>query len=337
MTAGATKSPLKGGIVKTVAWLCFLVVASNLAQSIAAAESYPSKPIRFVVAWPAGGPADQRARQIAEKLTKAMGQPVLVENRSGASGAIGASAAAKAPPDGYTLLWGTLYELAIHPAVNPALSYEPLRDLVPITQVAAAYLVLDARPGLGPKSLNELIALARAKPGQLTCGSAGNATASHFALEVLKRSAKIDITHVPFKGDAPLLTDLLGGHVDIGFNVTSSALPHTKAGKLIPLAVSSAKRLSPFPEVPTMTELGFPEMEITLWSGVLAPARTPPEIIKRLNTELVKIIGSAELREQWVNGGAQATPSTPEDFAALIQSEQARWARLIKQTGVKME
>ena len=289
------------------------------------------------MAWPAGGPADQRARQIAAKLSKAMGQPVVVENRAGASGTIGAGAAAKATPDGYTLLYGTLYELAITPAVNSAPGYEPLRDLAPITQVAFAYLVLDARPGLGVKSMKELIALAGAKPGHLSGGSPGNATAPHLALEVLKRDAKIDITHVPFKGEAPLIVDLLGGHVDIAFNVTTSALPHVKAGTLVPLAISSAKRLAAFPDVPTMNELGFPEMEITLWGGMLAPAGTPLEILKRLNTELVKIIGSPEVREEWANGGAQAAPSTPEEFTALIQSEQARWARLIKQTGVKME
>jgi len=306
-------------------------------QGSAVADNYPSKPIKIVVPYPAGGPADQRSRQIAAKLTKAVGQAVVVENRPGASGAIGASAVAKAPPDGYTLLWGTVYDLAINPAVNLALGYDPLRDFAPITQANSSYLVLNAWPGLGVKSMKELIALAKAKPGQLNCGSSGNATAPHFALEVLNRSANIDITHVPFKGDAPLLTDLLGGHVDIGFNVTTTALPHVKAGKLVPLAVSSPKRLAPFSEVPTVAELGFPEMEITLWAGVLAPAGTPAQIIKRLNTELVKIIDSPEIREQWISGGAEAVPTTPEEFAAFIQSEHARWSRLIKQTGVKME
>jgi tripartite-type tricarboxylate transporter receptor subunit TctC len=321
--------------MKKTGWLCLLLFLA--VQGSAVADNYPSKPIKIVVPWPAGGPADQRSRQIAAKLTKAVGQAVVVENRPGASGAIGASAVAKAPPDGYTLLWGTVYDLAINPAVNLALGYDPLRDFAPITQASSSYLVLNAWPELGVRSMKELIALAKAKPGQLNCGSSGNATAPHFALEVLNRSANIDITHVPFKGDAPLLTDLLGGHVDIGFNVTTTALPHVKAGKLVPLAVSSPKRLAPFSEVPTVAELGFPEMEITLWAGVLAPAGTPAQIIKRLNTELVKIINSPEIREQWISGGAEAVPTTPEEFAAFIQSEQARWSRLIKQTGVKME
>jgi len=321
--------------MKKTGWLCLLVFLA--VQGSAVADNYPSKPIKIVVPWPAGGPADQRSRQIAAKLTKAVDQPVVIENRPGASGAIGASAVAKAPPDGYTLLWGTVYDLAINPAVNLALGYDPLRDFAPITQASSSYLVLNAWPELGVRSMKELIALAKAKPGQLNCGSSGNATAPHFALEVLNRSANIDITHVPFKGDAPLLTDLLGGHVDIGFNVTTTALPHVKAGKLVPLAVSSPKRLAPFSEVPTVAELGFPVMEITLWAGVLAPAGTPAQIIKRLNTELVKIINSPEIREQWISGGAEAVPTTPEEFAAFIQSEQARWSRLIKQTGVKME
>ena len=321
--------------MKKTGWLCLLVFLA--VQGSAVADNYPSKPIKIVVPWPAGGPADQRSRQIAAKLTKAVDQPVVIENRPGASGAIGASAVAKAPPDGYTLLWGTVYDLAINPAVNLALGYDPLRDFAPITQASSSYLVLNAWPELGVRSMKELIALAKAKPGQLNCGSSGNATAPHFALEVLNRSANIDITHVPFKGDAPLLTDLLGGHVDIGFNVTTTALPHVKAGKLVPLAVSSPKRLAPFSEVPTVAELGFPEMEITLWAGVFAPAGTPAQIIKRLNTELVKIINSPEIREQWISGGAEAVPTTPEEFAAFIQSEQARWSRLIKQTGVKME
>ena len=321
--------------MKKTGWLCLLVFLA--VQGSAVADNYPSKPIKIVVPWPAGGPVDQRSRQIAAKLTKAVGQPVVVENRPGASGAIGANAVAKAPPDGYTLLWGSVYDLAINPAVNLALGYDPLRDFAPITQANSAYLVLNARPGLGVRSMKELIALAKAKPGQLNCGSSGNATAPHFALEVLNRSANIDVTHIPFKGDAPLLTDLLGGHVDIGFNVTTTALPHVKAGNLVPLAVSSPKRLAPFSEVPTVAELGFPEMEITLWGGLLAPAGTPAQIIKRLNKELVNIINSREIREQWASGGAEAVPTTPEEFAAFIQSEHARWSRMIKQSGVKME
>ena len=323
--------------MRKIAWLCLLPLLAILAQGSVAADSYPSKPIKIIVPWPAGGPADQRSRQVAEKLAQAVGQPVIVENRPGASGAIGAGAVAKAPPDGYTLLWGAVYDLAINPAVNLALGYDPAHDFAPITQAVFSYLVLIARPGLGVKTMKELIALAKASPGQLNCGSAGNGTAPHFALEVLKRSASIEITHIPYKGSAPLLTDLLGGHVDLGFEVTTTALPHIKAGKLLALAVSSPKRLAPFSEVPTMAEAGFPELEMTLWGGLLAPAGAPGQVIKRLNAELTKIINSQEIREQWASGGAQAVANTPDDFTAFIRSEQARWARLIKQSGVKLE
>jgi tripartite-type tricarboxylate transporter receptor subunit TctC len=316
-------------------WLSFLVFVATAFPAVA--EPFPSRPIKIIVAWPAGGPADQRARQIAEKLTTAVGQPVIIENRPGASGTIGAMAVAKALPDGYTLLFGTVYDMAMAPALNLAPGYDPLRDFAPITQVAFAYLVLNTRLGLGVKSLKELIALAKAKPGQLSGGSSGNATAPHFALEVLKRSASIDITHVAFKGDAPLINDLLGGHVDIGFNVATTALPHVKAGTLVPLAVSSPKRLASFPIVPTVTELGFPELEITLWAGLLAPTGTPAEIIKYLNSAMVKIINTPEIREQWASGGALATSSTPEEFAAFIRLERDRWTKRISQTGVKME
>lgn len=316
----------------------FLLVSfAILLGTSAIADNYPSRPIKFVVPWPAGGTADQRVRQIAEKLAKAVGQPVIVDNRPGASGAIGASTVAKAAPDGYTLLWGSIYDLAINPAIDSALGYDPTRDFAPITQAATSYLVLDARPGLGVKSMRDLISLAKAKPGELTCGTAGVATAAHFALERLNQNANIDITHVPYKGESPLLIDLLGGHVNIAFTVTTASLPYINAGKVIPLAISSPKRLPPLAQVPTMAELGFPKLEMTLWGGVLAPAGTPEQILMLLHSELGKILRSTEIREQWASGGAQAVATTPEEFAALIKSEIARWASLIKQTGVKME
>ncbi len=320
-----------------IAWFCSLPLVAILGQGSIAADNYPSKAIKLVVPWPPGGASDQRSRQIADKLAKAVGQPVVVENRPGASGAIGASAVAKAPADGYTFYYGNLYDLAINPAVNHTLGYDPARDFAPITQAVLSYLVLAARPALGVKSLKDLIALAKTNPGKLTCGSPGNGTAPHFALEILKRSADIEITHIPFKGSGPLLLDLLGGHVDVAFEVTTMAMPHIKAGKLVPLTVTSPKRLAPLSEVPTMTEVGFPELEITLWGGFLAPAGTPAPVIRRLNAELVEAMNSPDIREQWENGGALVVPGTPEEFAAFIQSEQTRWGRLIKQTGVKLE
>jgi tripartite-type tricarboxylate transporter receptor subunit TctC len=320
-----------------IIWLCSLALMAILAQGRVAAADYPAKAIKIVVPWPPGGASDLRSRQVAERLTKALGQPVVVENRPGASGAIGAAAVAKAPPDGYTVYYGNIYDLAINPAVNLALGYDPARDFAPITQAVLSYLVLVARPDLGVKSVQQLIALAKANPGKLTCGSPGNGTAPHFALEILKRGASVEMTHIPFKGSGPLIADLLGGHVDVGFDVTTMALPYIKAGKLIPLAVTSPERLAALSDVSTVAELGLPELEITLWGGFLAPAGTPPQIIKRLNAELVKAMNNPEIRDQWISGGALVVPGTPEQFAAFIHSEQARWARVIKQTGVKLE
>jgi tripartite-type tricarboxylate transporter receptor subunit TctC len=321
----------------TVARLRVLVFVAALFPGGAFTQAYPSKPIQIVVPWPPGSASDQRMRQVAERLTRAVGQPVVVDNKPGASGAIGVSLAAKARPDGYTLLWGTGYDLAINPAINPKLTYNALRDFAPITQAVFSYLVLTARPGLRVRSLDELIALAKASPGQLTCGSSGNATNPHFALEVLKRSAGVDLVHVPYKGEPPLLNDLLGGHLDLAFVISTTVLPHVKAGKLVPLAVTSSKRLAVLPDVATAIEIGYPELQIRNWGGLLAPAGTPAPVIQRLNVELVKIIDSLEIREQWANGGAEAAPSSPEEFAAFIRLEQARWSKLAKQIGMKVE
>lgn len=305
--------------------------------SRANAEVYPSKPIKIVVPAAAGGSADQRARLLAEKVSKAIGQPIIVENRPGASGAIGAAVVAKAVPDGYTLLWGTTYDLAINPAVNRALPYDPLRDFAPITRAVASHLVLSTIPSLGVKSFKALIALAKSKPGKLICGSAGNATAGHFALEVLSRIAHVEITHVAFKGDAPLLTDMIGGHVDMGFTVTTPAMPYIASGKIVPLLVSSHERLSALKDVPTANELGALELEMILWGGVLAPAGTPQPIINRLNSEFTKAINSAEVRTQWTSGGAHAISSTPQEFGAFINEEMNRWATVIRQSSVSLQ
>lgn len=314
-------------------WLLAMVLAPALAW----ADRYPSKPIRIVVAFPAGSAGDVRTRQIADRLTKAMAQPVVVENRPGASGAIGAGVVAKAQPDGYTLLYGTVYDLAITPALNPAAGYDPFRDFAPISQVVVSHAVLSARLGLGVKSIKELIRLAKEKPGQLTCGSGGSATTGHFALEMLKRGAGVDIVHVVYKGDPPALMDLLGGNVDLVFSVTTPALPYIRAGKLVPLVVTSTKRLPAFPDVPTAAEVGLADMEVRNWGGFLAPAGTPSEVIDRLNAELAKIVNSAEIRDNWASGGAEAKTGTPGEFAALIATEHARWAKVVKQAGMRME
>ena len=317
--------------------LCLLVFLNVLAQDPAIADNYPSKPITVIVGFPPGGGMDLRARQIADPLAKALGQSVIVENRPGASGAIAASVVAKAPHDGYTLWFASIAELAIYPAAQAKPIFDALHDFAPITHAFNGYLNLNVRPGLGVKSFKGLVELAKARAGQLTCAIPGNATPQHIALELLKRRAKVDIVQVPYKGDGPIFTDLLGGHVDLAFNGSAVGMPYVKAGKLVPLAVTSTKRLATLPDVPTMTELGLPELETTLWGGMLAPAGTPPEIVRRLNTELVKILHSPELRESWGNVSLDTVGSSPDEFAALIRVEQLRWANRIKETGVKME
>jgi len=236
-------------------------------QSPSIADNYPSKPITVIVGYPPGGGSDARARQIGERLARSIGQAVIIENRPGASGAIAATVAAKAPHDGYTLWFASINELAIYPAAqaNPTFN---THDFAPITHVFNGYLTLNARPGLAVKSFKELVDLTKTRRGQLTFAIPGNATAQHVAFELLKRRANIDIVQVPYKGDGPIFTDMLGGHVDLAFNGSSISLPYIKAGKLVPLAVTSKKRLSTLPEVPTMAEVGLPDVESTLWGGM---------------------------------------------------------------------
>ena len=319
-------------------WVWQFLFVCLVVQGSAIADTYPNKPINLVVGFSPGGAADQRSRQIAKQLTKALGQPVVVLNRPGASGAISASSVAKAAPDGYTLLWGSIQDLAINPAINHGLDYDPVRDFSPIAQVISSFLVLSARPALGVKSLKELVALAQSKSGQLSGGTAGSGTAQHVALAILKKHyANLDITAVPYKGDSPIIPDLLGNHIDISINVTTTALPYIQSAKLVPLVVTSPRRLTPLSQVPTPAELGIPELELTLWGGIVAPAKTPTPIIRRLHTELVKIINSPEIRESWIGGGSLPVTSSPEEFAALIKSEMHRWASLIKELDLKLE
>ena len=317
-------------------FFCFLLL-SLLGSAPAAADDYPSKPIHLVVPYPPGGASDQRSRQIAEKLAKAMGQPVLVENKAGASGTIGAAYVAQAAPDGYTLLYGSVNELVLAPMVIPSAPFDAVRDFAPVNQVVSGSFLLVARQGLGVKSVNELITLARAKNGRLTCGTPGIGTAFHFALEIIKRDAHVDITHVPFKGGAPTMGALLGGHVDIAFSTVVESLPQIKAHKIVPLAVTSARRMPVLPDVPTAAEVGIPKLEMTLWAGVFAAPKTPSHIIKRLHSELVAVINDVQFRSDLINTGAEPIANTPDQFAAFIRAEQVRWGDLVKQSGMRLE
>ena len=301
----------------------------------ASAQSYPNRPIHIVAPFPAGGGYDFLSRLLAPEMTRSFGQPVIVENKSGANGNIGTDAVAKSAPDGYTLLMGGNSPLALNVALY-ALPYDPVKDFAPISRVATQPNLLAAHPSVPVSSLAELIDYARANPGKLTYGSAGNGSPQHLAAELLKRMAGIELVHVPYKGAAPNAQALLAGEISIAFNIILLPLPHVQSGRLTGLALASAKRSPLAPGLPTMTELGYP-IDIDTWYGLVAPAGTPAEIIAKLNTEVVRILSLPELSERTRSQGIELGASTPEEFAAFLRADIARWGKAIRETGIKMD
>jgi tripartite-type tricarboxylate transporter receptor subunit TctC len=305
---------------------CLLTVAVSLAM----AQAYPAKPIRLIVPFPPGGGVDAIGRIVAEKLASGLGVQVVVENRGGAAGVIGMRAAAKAPPDGYTLVMTTTGTVAINPTLYAEPGYDPRRDFTPVGLVASTPIAIMAHPSFGPRSLAEVIRLARTAPSKLNVGTPPPGTSSHLAAELFKRLAEIDIVIVPYKGTGPLTTDLLGGHVAIAFNVLAPAMTNLKSGSLRAIAIAAPTRSSVLAEVPTAAESGLPGFEALLHYGLLAPAGTPKPIIARLNAELRALIDTPEVRERIAADGGEPTPSTPEEFAANIEREEAKWSALIR-------
>lgn len=310
-------------------------VAAGVLQ--AAAAAYPTKPVRFVVPFAPGGSTDTLARTMGMKLTDALGQQVVVDNRPGANGNIGMEIVARAAPDGHTIVLGYIANLAIGPSLYAKLPFDPIKDFAPITQPASSPNVLVAHPSLQAGSLKELIALAKTKPGQINFASASVASVGHLTGEYLNSLAGIRMVHVPYKGSGQAVTDLLGGHVQLMFSGFSSTLPHIQAGKLRPLAVTGPKRSAAVPEVPTIAEQGFPGFEATAWYGVLAPAGTPRPIVARLHSELTEILKVADVRKRLENLGFEIVGSTPQDFAAYIKSEIKKWEKVVKASGAKPE
>ena len=304
-----------------------------LAAAGAHAEEWPSKPIHVVNPWPPGGPADLVARPIMEKLAAALGQPVVLDNKPGANGTIGAAAVAKAAPDGYTLLFSHVGPIAISPALQPQMAYDPVKDLAAITQFVSGPTVLVVRPDLPVKSVPDLIAYAKANPGKVTYGSVGQGSTTHLAGEMLHLMAGIDIVHVPYKGAAPVVTDLLGGQIDIAFINISGAIPQMQAGKLRGLAVTTLKRSSVLPDLPTVDET-LPGFEVNSWYGFMAPAGTPRPILDRLYAECARILKMPDIVERLKAGGLDPEGTTPEQHQAKIKDDIARWAKLVKETGV---
>ncbi len=302
-----------------------------------AAENYPTKPIKLIVGYSAGGAADARARVIADMAGAELGQKIVVDNRPGAAGTIAAEAVEKSPPDGYTLLYGITSELAVAPALGQKIGYDPDTSFVPISGVLSSHFALFVSPSLGVKTLPEFIALAKSKPGTINYGSAGNASIQHFFAELFSKKAGIELNHIPYKGEAPAITDLLGGHIQAIFGVPITMLQHVKSGKVLPLATAAAKRYVSLPDVPTFQESGVAGMDIPTWTGILAPAGTPREIVAKLNEVIVKVRNSPEFAKTPGIEDSVNIAGPPEAFTAFMKGERARWVRLVKESGIKLE
>ncbi len=309
--------------------------AALMAGAACLAQGYPAKPVRVIVPWPAGGGADIVARGVTQKLGEHFNQPFVVENRPGASGSVGTEVAAKQAPDGYTLLLiGANHATNSH--LYPKLGFDPIRDFEPISLLTEAHNLLVLHPSVGARNVSELIALARARPGQISYGSAGNGTTGHLAMELLKLSAKIDMVHIPYKGGAPFVNDLLGGQVSLGFENVLSSSPHVATGKLRAIATSGRQRSRALPEVPTVAESGLPGFEVVLWQGLLAPAGTPRPIIERLYEGVAAGMAKPDLRERFAQLNVEPVGGTPAQFAAYLQSEFDKWGKVIRAAGIQL-
>ena len=314
--------------------LMALIALTALTSPSAFAQAYPVKTIKVVSPWAPGGAADSIIRPVAQKLSDLWGQPVVVENQAGASGMIGTAAVAKAPADGYTLLLSSLGPIAIAPALQSRMAYDSLRDFEPITQLVSSTQVLVARQGLPAQNMRELVAYARANPTKMSYGSNGASSTTHLGMEMLAQLAGIQLLHVPYKGGAQVMTDLLGRQIDLAILNIAAVVPHTESGKLRALAVSTAKRSSVLPALPTVAET-LPGYDLNSWWGLSSPAGTPREIIRRLATESANIMHSREVEQRMKDAGLEVEASTPEQFAAQIRKDLAAWADIVTKGGIR--
>jgi tripartite-type tricarboxylate transporter receptor subunit TctC len=314
-------------VIALLALLCFSVQAG--------AQAWPSKSIRYIVPFPPGAFNDTLARTISAELTKTLGQPMVVDNRPGGNSVIGTEIAAKSAPDGYTLFGAALPFSAIQSLHK--VSFDVTKDFAPITLAGFSANLLVANPSFPPNNVKELIDYARQNPGKVNYGSSGNGTSVHLAMELFKSMTKTYMLHIPYKGSAPVVTDLIAGQVDVMFDNMPNVIGHVRAGKMKALAVTTAQRSPQAPEIPTVAEAGVPGYEQTAWFGVLAPAGTPREIIGRLNTEIVKLLNSADVKERFAKQGVEVRTSTPEQFATFLRSEVDRWGKVIREAGIKSD
>lgn len=317
--------------------LLLAATAALAASSPSFAQPYPARAIRFVVPYPAGGPLDTVARLLAQKVSQNVNQPVVVENKPGAGGNIGADAVAKSPPDGYTILMGAVATHAINPTLYKSIPYDAVRDFQPVTQIASTPNVLVVNPALPVANVREFIAYAKAHPGQLNFGSGSTGSAGHLAGELFKKMAGVEMTHIPYKGAGPAMQDLIGGRIQLMFDNLASSLGQIRAGKVRALAVTTAQRTSLAPQLPTIAESGLPGFDISTWFGVFLPAHAPPDVVERLHAEFARALAAPDVREKLAILGAEPVGSTPEEFAAYIRSEARKYAAVIKASGARAD
>jgi tripartite-type tricarboxylate transporter receptor subunit TctC len=324
------------GRALAAALACTLALFAGLAPP-ASAQAFPTRPVKLVIPFPPGGSLDNIGRLLAQKLTDAWGQTVVVENRPGAGGNGGADAVAKSPPDGYTVVMGALSTHAVNPSLYPSMPYDAVRDFAPISLVAITPNVLVVNAALPVQTLGDLIAYAKANPGKLNFGSGSNGSAGHLAGELFKVETKTDVAHIPFKGGAPATQALLAGDTQFMFDNLANAMAQLKGGKIRAIAVTTAQRSKLAPDLPTMAEAGMPGFDISTWFGILAPAGTPPDVVAKWNTELVRALNAPDVREKMLAQGAEPAPTSPAEFATFIARERDKYARIVKASGAKVD
>lgn len=303
----------------------------------ALAQAWPNSTVTLVVPWPAGGPSDIAARPLAKKMTETLGQPFVVDNRAGGGGNIGSAAVARATPNGHTLLVTSSAPIVINPSLYKSMPFDPAKDLIPITNLLRVPLVLVAHPSLPAKNLQELATHIKAQKGNFVYASAGSGTPQHLTGELFKDALKAEMTHVPYKGSAPAISDLLGGHVPIMFDSMIAIMPHIKSGKVKPIAISGAKRSPLLPDVPTFSEGGFPEVVSYAWYGFFAPAKTPKDVIAKINAETLKIMKQQDFQKVLADTGSEFVGDTPENFATFVKAEAIKWSKVVKDSGATVD